>query len=288
MNKIISALSITVLCSCSTTQVKSPATIAGIADHPLPKVNPQSEKPPVRHLTANHQFRHHSVIHVNKSEKDPVENTQEAEQEESFLPRLARYIKQGIASWYGPKFHGKKTATGEIFDMYALTAAHKTLPIPSYAEVTNLKNNRKVIVRINDRGPFVGNRLLDLSYAAAQKLDMDGLAPVEIKSISAEQAIRKMRQTAKEQRKDSLYLTLGSFKSSREAQKLRARIDAKHLAQTRILTSRHRKSKLYTVQIGPIDSQSGIDKLNLQLARLGVTGAEYMSENSQNKSSMIQ
>ncbi|WP_374087800.1 septal ring lytic transglycosylase RlpA family protein [Methylomicrobium lacus] len=291
MNKIIPALSITVLCSCSTTQVKTSSTAADLlAVPPSATESAASEFQtwPGRHLTANHQFRHHTVLNISKSEPSADEAEQESDQDQALLPRIARYLKQGIASWYGPKFHGKKTATGEVFDMYALTAAHKTLPIPSWAEVTNLENNRKVIVRINDRGPFVGNRLLDLSYAAAQELEMKGTAPVEIKSISAEQAIRKMRQTAKEQRKQGVYLQVGTFKSSREAQKVRSKIAAKHLAKAKILPSRHHNSTLYTVQIGPLDSKSGADKLNLQLAKLGITGAQYVTENDQNGSVMVQ
>ncbi|HBD12661.1 MAG TPA: septal ring lytic transglycosylase RlpA family lipoprotein, partial [Porticoccaceae bacterium] len=88
----------------------------------------------------------------------------------------------GIASWYGRKFHGRKTANGETFSMYAMTAAHRTLPIPCYVRVTNLANRRQVIVRINDRGPFHGDRLIDLSYAAAKKLGYEegGTAQVEV------------------------------------------------------------------------------------------------------------
>ncbi|MFZ2169634.1 MAG: septal ring lytic transglycosylase RlpA family protein [Methylococcaceae bacterium] len=84
------------------------------------------------------------------------------------------------ASWYGPKFHGKRTASGERFNMYAMTAAHKTLPLSSYAEVTNLKNHRSVIVRINDRGPYHGRRAIDLSYAAAKELGIRGTGSVQI------------------------------------------------------------------------------------------------------------
>jgi rare lipoprotein A len=84
------------------------------------------------------------------------------------------YRERGVASWYGPNFHGKPTANGEVFDMNDLSAAHKTLPLPSYAEVTNLRNGRRVVVRINDRGPFVDNRLIDLSRAAAHELDIVG------------------------------------------------------------------------------------------------------------------
>jgi rare lipoprotein A len=95
------------------------------------------------------------------------------------------YRNRGTASWYGRKFHGNKTANGERYDMYAMTAAHKTLPIPSYAKVRNLKNGREAIVRINDRGPFIDSREIDLSYAAAVKLGVysNGTAPVEVTGI---------------------------------------------------------------------------------------------------------
>ncbi len=96
------------------------------------------------------------------------------------------WVERGTASWYGPGFHSASTSSGEPYDMYAMTAAHKTLPIPVYAEVTNLRNGRKVVVRINDRGPFVGDRIIDLSYTAAAKLDMltAGTAPVEVRVIT--------------------------------------------------------------------------------------------------------
>jgi rare lipoprotein A len=96
------------------------------------------------------------------------------------------HIERGTASWYGPGFHSAATSMGEPYDMYAMTAAHKTLPLPAYAEVTNLRNGRKVVVRINDRGPFVGDRIIDLSYTAAARLDMllQGTAPVEVRVIT--------------------------------------------------------------------------------------------------------
>jgi rare lipoprotein A (peptidoglycan hydrolase) len=95
------------------------------------------------------------------------------------------YVERGVASWYGPGFHKVRTSTGEIYDMYGMTAAHKTLPLPAYARVTNLENGRSCVVRINDRGPFVGNRIIDLSYTAAAKLDMlrNGTAMVEIRTL---------------------------------------------------------------------------------------------------------
>ena len=99
----------------------------------------------------------------------------------------AGWVERGTASWYGPGFHAASTSMGEPYDMYAMTAAHKTLPLPAYAEVTNLRNGKKVVVRINDRGPFVGDRIIDLSYTAAAKLDMllQGTAPVEVRVISS-------------------------------------------------------------------------------------------------------
>ncbi len=100
------------------------------------------------------------------------------------------YIERGVASWYGPGFHKVRTSTGESYDMYGMTAAHKTLPLPAYVQVTNLQNGRSIVVRVNDRGPFVGNRIIDLSYTAAAKLDMlrNGTAIVEVRSIDPSQA----------------------------------------------------------------------------------------------------
>lgn len=100
----------------------------------------------------------------------------------------ATYSEEGLASWYGRKFHGRKTASGEAYNMYAMTAAHKTLPLPSYARVTNPANGRSIIVRVNDRGPFVRGRIIDLSYTAALKLDLlRGVAPVTVERITPQE-----------------------------------------------------------------------------------------------------
>ena len=102
------------------------------------------------------------------------------------LPTAAGYVERGVASWYGTEFHGLRTSTGESYDMFAMTAAHKTLPLPCYARVTNLSNGRSVVVRINDRGPFVANRIIDLSYSAAGRLDMirNGTAFVQVEVLT--------------------------------------------------------------------------------------------------------
>jgi rare lipoprotein A len=101
------------------------------------------------------------------------------------LTKVQPYKQRGLASWYGKRFHGQKTASGEPYDMYAMTAAHPTLPIPSYARVTNLRNGKQVVVRINDRGPFHSGRIIDLSYAAANRLGLigSGSGEVEIDAI---------------------------------------------------------------------------------------------------------
>jgi rare lipoprotein A len=101
------------------------------------------------------------------------------------LSSSADYLERGVASWYGPGFHKVRTSTGEPYDMYGMSAAHKTLPLPCYVRVTNLQNGRSIVVRVNDRGPFVGNRIIDLSYTAAAKLDMlrNGTAMVEVRTV---------------------------------------------------------------------------------------------------------
>jgi len=102
------------------------------------------------------------------------------------MPSSSNYQERGVASWYGKKFHGRLTSNREPYDMYAMTAAHKTLPLPTYVRVRNLRNDKSIVVRVNDRGPFVHNRIIDLSYAAALKLDMvrDGTSLVEVTAIN--------------------------------------------------------------------------------------------------------
>jgi rare lipoprotein A len=109
------------------------------------------------------------------------------------LSSSSAYIERGVASWYGPGFHKVRTSTGELYDMYGMTAAHKTLPLPAYVRVINLQNGRSCVVRVNDRGPFVGNRIIDLSYTAAAKLDMlqNGTAMVEVRAIDPSSPTRE-------------------------------------------------------------------------------------------------
>jgi rare lipoprotein A len=273
MIKLLLAILMIALYGCSTEQVKS-----NYAAFQPPILNDQTP-----HALARQQIRHHSILRMSKHDEP-----NEISEQENLLPRIARYIIQGVASWYGPGFHGKKTATGEIFDMNAMTAAHKTLPIPSYAQVTNLENHRSIIVRINDRGPYVGNRELDLSYAAAKTLDMeqDGTGAVEIKVISDSQALPQLQQIAATQ-EQNVYLQVGSFGSAKKAMKLKNRIAANNLPEPDIRSSTYKKSTLYKVQIGPINSTAKANQLNEQLAEIGITDTQFVTESRQSESSRV-
>lgn len=126
-------------------------------------------------------------------------------QQYQVLPSAAGFVEKGTASWYGKKFHGNKTSNGETYDMFEMTAAHKHLPLPTYVKVKNLRNNKEIIVRVNDRGPFHGDRVIDLSYAAATKLDMleTGTAPVKVTAIDAKQWLAQRQNRLRDEKRAS-------------------------------------------------------------------------------------
>lgn len=202
-------------------------------------------------------------------------------QQDDFLPRIRNYLKKGVASWYGPGFHGKKTATGETFNMYAMTAAHKTLPLSSYAEVTNPANNRSVIVRINDRGPFHHNRILDLSYAAAKKLGLHskGSGAVQIRALSHTKGPSQESTIATKER--NIYLKIGSFASEKSAKAMQHTIKASHLPTATIKQASYKKSTFYTVQIGPIKSKANAHHLTNKLEKMGIKNTQFIAEAEQ-------
>ena len=142
------------------------------------------------------------------------------------------YQEVGTASWYGTKFHKRYTSSGERYDMLAMTAAHKTLPLPTYVEVTNLRNHKKIIVKVNDRGPFESNRIIDLSYVAAKKLEMAGrgTALVSVKAITPGEAAEHPELLAKHTKRtgvgSSVYLQIGAFQKKNRAQQLQKRVTA--------------------------------------------------------------
>lgn len=174
---------------------------------------------------------------------------------QSFVPerRLKPFEQVGIASWYGRMFQGKKTASGEPYDMYAMTAAHPTLPILSYARVTNLANGRWVIVKINDRGPFLHNRIIDLSYAAAYKLGIlgSGSARVRVQSILPGHL---PEENDSQDLAGGYYLQLGAFQSEKGARQLLARATSAmeiEPGQAHVVLS----NNLHLVSLGPFTDQ---------------------------------
>jgi len=177
----------------------------------------------------------------------------------------AGYKARGIASWYGSKFHGRRTSSGEPFDMHLATAAHRSLPLPTYAEVTNLDNGRKVIVKINDRGPFHEDRLIDLSYGAAVKLGMasHGTARVEVRAISFDQP-RPLPVQSEPAR--GTFLQVGAFSQRDSAEKLAGLMMQEHLQPVSI----EQGGGLFRVLIGPYPDESDIAVVSKRVVELGL------------------
>lgn len=190
------------------------------------------------------------------------------------LASAERYVARGVASWYGPAFHGINTAMGERYDMYAMTAAHKTLPLPCYVQVTNLRNGRSVVVRVNDRGPFVANRLIDLSYTAAAKLGMlrDGTAFVEVRTLTPGNPASEQLTRASESPPPELFVQVGAFTSSDNAWRLLGKLRAAGFSNAFVL-ARPEKSRLFRVRLGPVSGVAQFDALVARLVKLGITGA---------------
>jgi len=183
------------------------------------------------------------------------------------------FKQRGIASWYGKKFHGQRTSSGEKYDMYRMTAAHPTLPIPSYARVTMVATHKSVVVRINDRGPFLHDRVIDLSYAAAHKLGIigSGSSEVEIESVAASSNARPIARAEAVQsvplemaepapapiaaNGSNVFLQLGAFNTTDAAEKFMAEMRAKlgDAGKQLMLFSQNNKTR---VHIGPYASQA--------------------------------
>jgi len=184
----------------------------------------------------------------------------------SVMQSSAGYRERGIASWYGSKFHGRRTSSGEPYDMHLATAAHKSLPLPTYAEVTNLDNGRSVIVKINDRGPFKDNRIIDLSYGAALRLDMvrTGTARVEVRAIDVDGEIRTAASTAAGNGEDT-WLQAGAYSSIEGARQL-----IRSLEQAKLLpASIHDVGGLFRVWIGPFTNAAEADRVIDRAIELG-------------------
>ncbi len=203
------------------------------------------------------------------------------------LSVTGNYKERGIASWYGKKFHGQNTSIGEVYDMYGMTAAHPTLPIPSYARVTNPANHKSVVVRVNDRGPFLHGRIMDLSYVAAYKLGYinTGSAEVEVESIAVDPnapvasavetpAVKVEAVTASavipveiaDSTKGKVFLQLGAFKAKQGAESFLAKMQSE-LADTGKSLSLYEKDDLSRVHLGPYANAEEARKAAIRLQK---------------------
>ncbi len=178
------------------------------------------------------------------------------------------YRERGIASWYGTKFHGRLTSNGEVYDLYKMTAAHKTLPIPVYVEVTNLNNGRRAIVRVNDRGPFHDDRVIDLSYAAAVKLGFadKGTAPVEIRLIDLDNnRLAAGKSTgAKPKAVPRYFLQVGAFQVKGTALQLQSELAARHNLPVHVSPSRGEPA-FHRVRVGPFTDYLEAERVRREL-----------------------
>jgi rare lipoprotein A len=204
------------------------------------------------------------------------------------LANAAGYVERGVASWYGPDFHGKDTSSGEAYDMYAMTAAHKTLPLPCYARVTNLGNGRSVIVRINDRGPFVANRIVDLSYTAAARLDiiragtafveLQVLAPADAGGMAAPLTAQAAPTAAPVVTGRGIFVQVGAYADEANARRALERLQAAGIAPTLLSRDPTAARAITRVRIGPLASVADYDALLQRLSQLGFRDARVASD----------
>lgn len=220
------------------------------------------------------------------------------------------YKERGVASWYGEKFHGRRTSSGEPYDMYRMTAAHKSLPLPTYVRVTNLKNGRSITVRVNDRGPFVHNRVIDLSYTAATRLGIieNGTGLVEIEALTGQSkketvVLQPVPETAEpaaettgevyveplvqedsspagyvdnEQANnagESIYVQLGAFSDPLNAGDFAAGLESRGFATVKVMAAPQAERMVYRVRIGPLAGVPELDALTADLTAAGI--ADY-------------
>lgn len=200
------------------------------------------------------------------------------------LDRAKGYSEKGVASWYGLKFHGELTSNGEVYNMYEMSAAHKTLPLPSYLRVTNLHNQRSVVVRVNDRGPFHSGRIIDLSYAAAKKLGFadKGTANVKLEAI----AVKQLREgeVVVGQDRLAIFVQVGAFskESAAEALKNKAGQFVEGI-ETFVSLAPDRNSPLYRVRIGPIPDVASANGIVSRLKKAGVGRAMVITRSMRAK-----
>lgn len=200
------------------------------------------------------------------------------------------YRDRGIASWYGTKFHGEYTSSREPYDMYAMTAAHTSLPLPTYVRVNNLENGRSIVVRVNDRGPFHDNRIIDLSYAAATKLGIlgRGTGLVEVIALDPRQPVIANAQSAAAERGGTkptiasntpeMYIQVGAFSNRGNADRLRQQLQHKLERPVRVYESQNQGKDFFRVQVGPLTDVEQSDLVTRKLAQLGVAQTHLVIE----------
>jgi rare lipoprotein A len=212
------------------------------------------------------------------------------------------YRESGVASWYGRDFHGLSTSSGEPYDMHQLTAAHTRLPLPTWVEVTNLENGKRVVVRVNDRGPFVDDRIIDLSYAAATELDMirNGTARVEVRALrgaaqpaaaapgnplpSAPVTVPPVAAapvtglSAAVAAEDAMFVQVGAFSQRDNAAKLVDRLKASGFANPVVVTDADGRRTLHRVRLGPVRDAAEFDRVSGRLRALGVADSHLVVE----------
>ncbi|MBI2994170.1 MAG: septal ring lytic transglycosylase RlpA family protein [Gammaproteobacteria bacterium] len=199
------------------------------------------------------------------------------------LKNSDNFAEEGIASWYGEKFHGRRTSNGETYDMYAMTAAHKTLPLPTYVEVTNLKNGKKVIVRVNDRGPFHDNRIIDLTYTAATKLDIlnAGTGLVRVRAVNSRNYREPDPHAVPDTRADrpsGFYIQVGAFSSRINAENLRGRLGVLGDHLINIHEAVVAGKTWYRVRLGPIQEVDAADRIVNRLVGFGIFDHQIVVE----------
>jgi peptidoglycan lytic transglycosylase len=189
------------------------------------------------------------------------------------LDSAAGYDERGVASWYGPTFHGGRTATGETYDMNSMTGAHPTLPLPTWVRVTNLQNGRSVVVRLNDRGPFSNNRIIDLSRAAAEQLDMirAGTAMVEVQSLAGGSPAPEAGPAAAPAQR--FFAQAGAFADEANARRLADKLRDARVGDVAVSEARVDGRRLFRVRVGPVTGVDEFDALIERLQRAGVEAA---------------
>jgi rare lipoprotein A len=196
------------------------------------------------------------------------------------------FRQKGQASWYGTKFHGQRASSGETYNMYAMTAAHKTLPLPTYVEVKNLQNGRTAVVKVNDRGPFHDGRIIDLSYAAATKLGVvaAGTAPVEIRTITKDGNDKPGKTVAGVEDEyiddqGKLYVQIAAFSAEENALKLITELRENNFQSARIHVDNKDGKLLYRVRIGPVPTDNVAEKVLAQLKEINLNNAKIIRYN---------